>query len=347
MKIFVFFFAIFFAFLCTAAAQVDVAADYTVLTSDNAIDMNAVRAYWTDERLSSAHEHPLFRHGYDSELVHKANWDNAFEALKSGVLSATANQQRGTDGARRVSEMSSGGWHDTCGFSLGTSAVPPSYYSHVPFNAIGWLFGHDPKHGYNYACSASLIGQGSRQVLSTAGHCVGGDGYFNENLMFYPQRRGDSKPVGGWPVSNVKAYSCWVAQNLWECDYAFAQMNAPPGEDQLQGLGIAALLRDQGDYMACGYPAAPPFNGSLLECTRNAQIGVSSCCKEIVSKMTEGASGGPWLVGCTLDATQPTPENLTNYVNGVTSHKSSGTSLDLYSPRFTESTIALWQSAIP
>jgi hypothetical protein len=140
----------------------------------------------------------------------------------------------------------------------------------------------------------------------------------------------------------MKAYSCWIQQGLWECDYAFAQVQAT--SSPIPGLSLGVDVIGAGTFMVCGYPADGEFDGSKLECTRNAANKITSCCKNIPSKMTEGASGGPWIVGCDWNSGASTSANI---VNGVTSHKSAEFSSDLWSARFTKDTYTLYKSAMP
>jgi hypothetical protein len=236
-------------------------------------------------------------------------------------------------------------YEDKCGFPLGTSEVPLANYTTYPMQAIGMLFGHDPKQNYEYACSASLIGNPPNQILSTAGHCVGQNGYFNTNLMFFPgwhDHPSANPPSGGLVVSGMKAFSCWIEQALWDCDYAFARVESP--QSPIRGLSIGFNVVGAGTFMACGYPADGQFDGSKLECTRNAASRITKGSKSIASKMTEGASGGPWIVGSDWNNME---SKFTNIVNGVTSHKSAKFSDDLWSPKFDDDTLQLCKSALP
>jgi hypothetical protein len=293
--------------------------------------------FWSEDRINAAKAHPVFAHGHNSETPEHVDWKQVRQAVFSKNSEWWQQEPLNILDSLHNVDRSALVWNDKCGFPLGTSAVPTSAYSVFPFSVIGWLVAHDSRLNLDYACSASLVGG----VLATAGHCIGENGYFYTNLMFIPQRNGPNFPYGKWPVSGVKAYSCWVQQGLWECDYAFASVEwlAPISNGS---MGIAANVQHQGTYMACGYPSAKAFNGSMY-CTRNAAVKVTSCCKQIPSKMVSGASGGPWIIGCNPN-TPTDPSSQTNFVNGVTSHKKSENSLDLWSPRFTQATYQLYLS---
>lgn len=339
--------------ICLLSAYVDAnshapKAEYVMMESSEKSDPASLRRvleYWTDERINDAMAHPVFSHGHNSETPEQVDWEQVTRAVQ------TRNSAWRQQGPLKIADSlkdalvdvdnSAFAWRDSCGFPLGTSAVPYSSYNVFPFAVIGWLVTHDPRLDVRYACSASLVGG----VLATAGHCVGGAGYFYDNALFMPQRTGENFPFGKWPVTGLKAYSCWILQGMWECDYAFAKVQPQLSISYVSGngtLGIAANVHGQGTYMACGYPNADRFNGSMW-CTRNAADKVTSCCKRMPSKMVSGASGGPWIIGC--QPGMPTnPASQTNFVNGVISHKKSENSLDLWSPRFTALTYQLFQA---
>jgi hypothetical protein len=157
-------------------------------------DHAAVRAFWTRDRLKGAIEHPVLRHSFKIDHPERADIDSAILAVKNGQAAAARfidyreiNRLIVNDDTNPDPAPSNSQYADKCGYPLGTSAVPLTNYTVYPMQAIGWLFGHEPQQNYSYGCSASLIGNPPNQVLATAGHCVGQKGYFNTNLMFFPE----------------------------------------------------------------------------------------------------------------------------------------------------------------
>jgi len=228
---------------------------------------------------------------------------------------------------------------DRTGLPDGTSKIDTSTYWMQPFKSTGRVFGTDGIFGYDYACSGAIVGDG---VIMTAGHCCGGNGVWNKNLVIkleYQNGCGSSCTVV--PFSQTFSPSGWMLSSLWQFDYCFAGIAGPkPG----YSLGLAVLVSQARIYLACGYPSNTASSpGEYLYCTRNAQSSSGSGTKGIPSKLGEGASGGPWTIGTKI-APSTEGEADTNFVNGLNSHIYPG-KLVMYSPNFDALTMQTYEAA--
>ena len=138
-------------------------------------------------------------------------------------------------------------------------------YSQFPISAVGKLYGHDPRTGGDFQCSASVtVGDASHlNVIWTAGHCVanGGNSYFYSNFLFCPQLRGGSEPVGCWSWDGgAVVFSVWFANGDLTRDEGVILLNhtgtkyAKDVASVTGGLGLAwNWSRDQ-HWFHYGYP---------------------------------------------------------------------------------------------
>eukprot|EP01104_Vermistella_antarctica_P017824 TRINITY_DN6402_c0_g1_i3.p1 TRINITY_DN6402_c0_g1~~TRINITY_DN6402_c0_g1_i3.p1 ORF type:complete len:319 (-),score=25.00 TRINITY_DN6402_c0_g1_i3:51-1007(-) len=265
-------------------------------------------------------------------------------------------------------------WNDTTGFPLGTSELPDVDYSELPFSSMGRLVGHDGYYDQNFACTASVINPG---VLLTAGHCCGENGKFYENLLFQPHYKGGcydpenkTQPCASnvtlLPVTHLYALSGWIDDAEWADDYCFAEVAIPDGMGGLisppslpspeavaekftaAGIGLLGLTVNCEQFgvvfTACGYPAEAPFPGNKIFCTTNSGTYGGSGTFSIPSKLNEGASGGPWVIGATITDGKVAESNQ-NHVNGLNSHVFSYTP-EMYSPIFVNATWQVYESAV-
>jgi hypothetical protein len=138
-------------------------------------------------------------------------------------------------------------------------------YSTFPISAVGKLYGHDPRTGGNFQCTASVT-VGNANVLNviwTAGHCVanGGHSYFYTNFLFCPQLRGTSEPVGCWSWDGAATvFTVWFKNGDLTRDEGVILLNhtgtkyAKNVASVTGGLGFAwNFARDQ-HWFHYGYP---------------------------------------------------------------------------------------------
>jgi V8-like Glu-specific endopeptidase len=217
----------------------------------------------------------------------------------------------------------------TLAIKPGDGASPDSSevgnYSQYPFSAVGKVF--FTQYGRNYVCSAAIVKDRS---IWTAGHCVHAgnnrsDGW-STNVVFVPQYRDGSAPLGQCAVSNLTTSSDWYRNgnpNGLDNDYAGGQISCNV-VGTTGKLGFAYNQSYTQNYNAVGYPAGSPFDGgNMISCPSGlARYGFGSpTTYGIVCDMTGGSSGGPYIINNGL-------------LNGNVSYGNSNEPGILYSPYF-------------
>ncbi|SEG94673.1 Trypsin [Nonomuraea solani] len=185
--------------------------------------------------------------------------------------------------------------------------------------------------GKEFWCSAASVAARNRSVVATAGHCAYDPRQAKaaEYWIFVPNPGPNGEtPEGIYVGASINLHEDWSGKGDYDYDYAFVTVHrgftwvARDGgfvmkdvgrlQDNVGGLGIE-LNKKPGTYTvaAYGYPAGAqpdrttPFDGKTLrECperttrftvapARDVQKGVelTPC------DFTEGASGGPWVIG--------------------------------------------------
>lgn len=154
--------------------------------------------------------------------------------------------------------------------------------------------------GLNYVCSGSAVNSASKNVVFTAGHCVGRfNVWFNAHpWIFVPGYNNGNSPFGQWTARQLFTRAAWLTGDNRAEDIGAAVMNTNASGQHLvnvvggQGFEWNFPL---GQYQfQFGYPQMTPFNGLILKyCTGNSfnDGGFNG----INCNLTEGASGGPWL----------------------------------------------------
>jgi V8-like Glu-specific endopeptidase len=154
--------------------------------------------------------------------------------------------------------------------------------------------------GLPYVCSGSTVNSAGKDVVFTAGHCVGRFGvWFNaQPWIFVPGYNNGNAPYGQWTAWQLWTRTAWLNNDNRAEDMGAAVMNTNASGwhivDWVGGQGIEwnyPLAQYQFQF---GYPQRTPFNGQLLKyCTGNSYNDGGH--NGINCNMTEGASGGPWL----------------------------------------------------
>jgi V8-like Glu-specific endopeptidase len=196
--------------------------------------------------------------------------------------------------------------------------------------------------GY-YVCSGTLVNSPTKNMVSTAGHCVSdGNGHWSSNILVVPAYSSkcdgcDNAPFGVWYGSNETTRTQWHYDSnlLQDVGYITLDKNSA-GKNAvalLGGRGTKWNLRRGQTFTAMGYPAAAPFSGSSQYKSRSQLIRnddpsggywTGPRTMAIWSNMTGGASGGAWMAN--------------GYQNGLNSYRYiSGPKADprqIYGPYF-------------
>jgi hypothetical protein len=186
-----------------------------------------------------------------------------------------------------------------------------------PVSAIGKLFFTEPSG--DYVCSAAATyGGGNKNMVWTAGHCVGpqeGESYYT-NFMFCPQYLNGANPkVGCWSYSLAQQTGGWYFDGYWSADYAYLYMQptgtvkAKPVVAVTGGLGFGWNWGRDQFWQDFGYPSESPYSGGYLVDTSaehrydvtnpNSPSGAGDPGfqdNSIGSSQTPGFSGGPWVL---------------------------------------------------
>ena len=181
-----------------------------------------------------------------------------------------------------------------------------------PVTAIGKLFFTEP--GGNFVCSAAATyGGGTKDMVWTAGHCVGPQGgrSYYSNFLFCPQYNNGANPkVGCWSWALAQQTGGWYFNGYWSADYAYLYMQPAGGTKKIHvvaatgGLGFGwNWSRDQ-FWQDFGYPSGSPYSGGKLVITSaehrydvtNPGSDPGQQDNSIGSSQTPGFSGGPWVL---------------------------------------------------
>ncbi|AEW96249.1 MULTISPECIES: trypsin-like serine peptidase [Streptomycetaceae] len=174
--------------------------------------------------------------------------------------------------------------------------------------AVGRLFVHFPRlpAGQTAACSATVVDAASRDLISTAAHCLyrseyGGAADWAE---FVPGYRHGARPYGTYRLRRAFTDRAWRRREDADHDVAFAALARDPVtgrhvQDVVGAFPVAFGAVD-GPVTALGFPAAPPYDGETLRyCAHRAAADPAAGRGATLPHcgFTEGASGGPWIRG--------------------------------------------------
>jgi hypothetical protein len=225
-----------------------------------------------------------------------------------------------------------------------------------PYRMVGKLF--FVQNGQSYVCSASSVVGNPRQIVFTAGHCIhdGGlispgnpDDGWSTNIVFRPAYRSGASPNGYYVADSRWARSGWTDNGNFTEDMGAFSVGSPtvagigdgvgslggaPLRSRVGALGFIFNAGRNRHWDIFGYPAAPPFTGTLLvRCESNAagfdenpEIGSGLDPTAVGCDQTGGSSGGPWILSL----------GTNNLLNGVISYKYTTQPLSLFGPYFSD-----------
>jgi V8-like Glu-specific endopeptidase len=185
-----------------------------------------------------------------------------------------------------------------------------------PARAVGLLVGKVkiPVFGtIPFGCSASVVSSASASLIFTAGHCVE-QTLFKHPLwvskaVFVPGFHDGQTPLGLFPAKLEATLPGWRKSQNENFDVG-AMVLARNGVGQRAGdvVGALGLATGQGTnqlFDAYGYPEAAPFDPDKQWHCQSGYTGTDPASfvfagpptMRINCDMTEGASGGGWLIG--------------------------------------------------
>lgn len=212
------------------------------------------------------------------------------------------------------------------------SLVPPEADRSYPYSAVGVLFFRIPGQG-GFACSGAVI---APRLVLTAGHCAhsgsGDESGWYTDFEFAPAYRDGVAPYSTWTATAAFTTAPWYngrdrVPNA--ADYALIEMGDQTVDGSPRRIGeVVGYLGYQTDRLIpnhahlLGYPAA--FDGGERMHQVTAQSYRKSGENTVIygSDMTEGSSGGPWIMnfGPAASGQAGFAEPARNQVIGVTSY---------------------------
>lgn len=243
-----------------------------------AADAEAIRRYWTPERMRRA-------------LPPRAparSIDTGGAASAPAATPARAEFRPPSAEALAVAAR-----------AVGAEITPAAAASRT----VGKVFFIDPIDGREHYCSGATVNSTKGRLVATAGHCVH-NGLWMRGWIFAPQYNNGLHPTyGQWIAGNLAARTDWIYYARTNADVGVAIMdNNLSGRRIIDVVGGNGLAWNQGlgHYVdILGYPAEYPHNGltqqscaaSTYRGLDQGQIGASPC------NFNGGGSGSPMLLG--------------------------------------------------
>ena len=169
-------------------------------------------------------------------------------------------------------------------------------YTKFPFSAIGKIFF---SFGPNtYVCSGAITDE---YTVVTAGHCTYDSSLgFASNFIFVPAYLNKEEPLGRYTAHSICTTTSFQ-EGVMSYDYAIVRFTNPFPARVTGVLPIVANLDPaKTQYISCGYPQGPPFNGMFENTCSSDLCGRDWWMSDpqplgIVCDSTGGSSGGPWV----------------------------------------------------
>lgn len=247
---------------------------------------DAVRSYWTPERMRSAK--PIADSPQYLAALRQFQQDGS-----PSTPDTSAGRQAFNPATGQIKAPPSG---------FGTQAHNPNYpVGHPTARTSGKVF--FSQGGGNFVCSATVINSEGQDTVWSAGHCIhsGRGGVWSSNWQFVPNYDDDlanPRPYGTWVASNLWTRTAWVNNSDFSQDFGVAIMNTLNGNHIVSYLGGQGLIVNAGTNVwinAFGYPAESPFDGgNLWQCWGGSSVFSGQTIK-IPCNMTRGSSGGGWF----------------------------------------------------
>lgn len=206
--------------------------------------------------------------------------------------------------------------------------------------AVGALFTTSGGKLGAHFCTASVVSSPAGDLVITAAHCMQGKSLSPAgSVVFAPGYDNGKFPYGTWVVTAVYVDSAWAADQDPDDDVAFLTVGQP-GTDIQRLTGAETLMVDPLPQLVrvIGYPNVTnqPIACTALAREFSARQMVFDC-----DGYTNGTSGGPFLA----DVSPQTGDGLVIGVIG--GYQQGGDTANIsYSPRFSASVLALYQTAI-
>ncbi len=317
----------------------------------------AVRAYWTEERMRSAQPRQMVLEGSPSpQSARSSHFPTGTPTAGNSGLQGEGHETvlqgddvravLGITGALAtdpVVPQAAGDGVYTYPPPQTTYAIPVTWYGSFPLRAVGKLY--FSLSGVNYVCSGAVIQTSSNDVIQTAGHCVSdGAGNWATNVLFKPAHRPAwDAPYGTWTARALGARNAWHnnGENGGWCEDLGCVILNTNGSGQHIGevVGELGYVYDAGrqqHWHLFGYPAENGWSGDVMVVSATSwNLDDSPACVSgpntlgVGWGLSGGASGGPWVLNY-----KPQQAGSNNYINGVSSYVYNDQPEQIYGPYF-------------
>ncbi|ANW18998.1 hypothetical protein I3J09_12655 [Streptomyces clavuligerus] len=171
-------------------------------------------------------------------------------------------------------------------------------------SAVGKVYFRNPVNGGDYMCSAAAINSPSKQMVTTAGHCVntggvnGVAGHWMQNWVYIPRYRSGARPFGTYAAKEYRSFNGWINSGDLTRDVAMVTtwpLNGARVVDATGGHGLSWNFSRTQHMTVLGYPGNKD-NGELQwACQGTTQQDGAGPKIAMHCDFGGGSSGGPWL----------------------------------------------------
>ena len=299
------------------------------------VDRKATLEYWTEARRKSA---------IDVDIVQAGTpHTQAVREVSHGKPGKVAGgRPDGSSLATKITRPGASPAAYTYPFPYSSWNVKPNVYKKWPYSVNGKIF--FTNNGGNYVCSGTVVASynGVQNEVWTAGHClvntVTNNQVVDSYLEFIPAYNGNKTGKAQHPYGIFTWTGGWYTTSAWFNSRDFSQdeaailLNTNSKGQTLGNLtGWAGFAWNQStdqQFVAFGWPADPPYNGTVQVVDIGSSAVLDSGSRPspigIGNPMTGGSSGGAWFIGWN--------EYDTGYINGHNDYKYGSQPLAMYSP---------------
>ncbi|MFF8959372.1 hypothetical protein [Streptomyces sp. NPDC014894] len=169
--------------------------------------------------------------------------------------------------------------------------------------AVGKVFFKNPADGKNYVCSAASINSPSKQMVTTAGHCVNGGGtngtagQWMQNWTYVPRYRDGVRPFGTFAAKQFRTFTSWTNNSDLARDVAMVTtwpLNNNKVVNVTGGHGLSWNFSQNQATTVFGYPGNHN-NGQVQWVCQGTTRAAGASYSELQCNFGGGSSGGPWL----------------------------------------------------
>ena len=316
-----------------------------ISAQENGIELTATYEPWSTERMEQAIPYPLPDVNSLPEITTNQFQSNGEPGYFPSIPPANNhNGEPSPDDPLIQSSFSTSGYDKPAPY---TRYENFDSYQVFPYSTVGVLF--FKQYEVDYRCSAVSIGN---SAIWTAGHCIHkGDNSQNgwsSDVYFAPAYKNGVTPFGVWSASYLTTKGLWSDYGDLRCDMAGAvlnQWNNQTISEVVGSLGFAYNQDSDLHWLNLGYPSSAPFDGKTQQICAGSFAYTDSSMPSpspisMGCDMTQGSSGGPWILSFSGKVGQ------TNFLNGNNSYRYSFHPKELFSPYFGDAAKSLYDELI-